>query len=162
MIRSGMAMAALALLAGCGGETRKPAEAEKPATLVAGDYAVVSEVTMLAATDRSTPATPLKLGDKKTVRACVAADGTPDPAMFVEPGDTCTATNSFARAGRLSYQYRCSRPGKGEIFPNADGNYTADGYKAVVVVASSFSSAGNYRLTRMLTAKRVGPCPAQR
>ena len=160
MIKTLMATGALALLAGCGSEAATPAKVEKPATMVAGEYEVLSEVTMLASADQSTPATTLKLGDKATIRACVAADGTPDPTMFIEEGDRCTANHSFVRSGRLSVQYTCNRAGKGEIYPNADGNYTADGYKALVVVASSFAGDGNYKLTRTLTAKRVGACPA--
>ena len=146
--------------AGCGNNAPKAAAVEKPKTLIAGEYEVASEVTKLVSTDQSTPATSLKLGDKATIRACVAADGTPDPAMFVEAGDRCTATSSYVRSGRLSVQYTCTRAGKGELYPNADGNYTADSYKAVVTVGSSFAGDGDYSLTRTLTAKRVGACPA--
>ena len=146
--------------AGCGGEAAKPAAADNPKTPVAGEYEVTSEVTMLASADRTTPATSLKKGDKATMRACIAADGTPDPAMFIEQGDSCTATSTYFRSGRISVQYSCNRPGKGEVFPNADGNYTADGFKAVVVVASGFAGDGDYKMTRMLDAKRVGNCPS--
>jgi Protein of unknown function (DUF3617) len=152
--------AVVAATAGCGKEAPKPAEAETPAMLVAGVYEVVSEVTKLASADKSVPVTKLKLGDKRTFHACVAPDGIPDPAMFVEAGDTCTANNSFVRAGRLSIQYTCNRPGKGELYPNADGNFTADGYKAVVTIGTSFPGTGDYTATRTLTAKRVGTCPA--
>ena len=160
MIRFLTATGVLAMLAGCGSEAAQPARVEKPKTMVAGEYEVVSEVTKLASTDKSIPATKLELGGVETIRACVAANGTPDPAMFVEDGDSCTATNSYARAGRLSVQYTCKRAGQGELYPNADGNYTADGYQALVTVATSFAGAGDYTLTRTLTAKRVGDCPA--
>jgi Protein of unknown function (DUF3617) len=147
-------------LGACGSEAPIPVEAEAPATLPAGQYEVISEVTKLASTDKTVPATRLKQGDKATIRACVAADGTPDVAMFAETGDQCSANNSFVRSGRLSVQYSCQRAGKGELFVNADGNYTADGYKALVTAASSFPGSGDYSLTRTLTAKRVGACPA--
>ena len=156
-----MIMATLAMTtAACGNGAPKPVEVEKPKTMVAGEYEVVSEVTKLASTDKSTPATKLKMGDKEVIRACVAADGTPDPAMFIEAGDTCTTTNSYLRSGRLSVQYSCKRPGKGELYPNADGNFTADGYKALAMTATAFTGNGDYSLTRTLTAKRVGNCPA--
>ena len=160
MIKFLVATGAAIMLAACGSEASKPAAVEKPKTMVAGEYEVVSEVTMLASVDKSTPATKLKLGDKQTIRACVAADGTPDPKMFVEEGDICTANHSYGRSGRMSVQYTCNRAGKGELYPNADGNYTADGYKALVTVASAFAGDGDYALTRTLTAKRVGDCPA--
>ena len=162
MVRTLITAAALVLLGGCGDGAPPPAKVEKPKTMVAGDYEIVSEVTKLVSTDKSTPATPLKLGDKQVIRACVAADGTPDPAMFNEPGDTCSVTNHYARSGRLSVQYSCKRGTKGELYPNADGNYTADGYKALVTVGTSFSGEGDYALTRTLTARRVGDCPAAR
>lgn len=159
MIRTLMATTSLAMLAGCGGEAPKPA-VEKPKTMVAGEYEVVSEVTKLASADRTTPATKLKLGDKQTIRACVAADGTPDPTMFVEAGDKCNVDNSYARSGRLSVQYTCNRAGKGNLNLNADGNFTADSYKVLVTGSSSFPGDGDYTLTRTLTAKRLGACPA--
>ena len=160
MFKFVMATSALVMLAGCGNGTAKPVAVEKPKTMVAGEYEVISEVTKLASTDKSTPATRLKMGDKETIRACVAANGTPDPKMFVEAGDNCTMTNSYARSGRLSVQYTCNRAGKGELYANADGNFTADGYKAMVTAGSSFAGDGDYSLTRTLTAKRVGNCPA--
>ena len=160
MIRLLMAAGTVAMLAGCGSEAPKPAKVEKPKTMVAGEYEIVSEVTKLVSTDKSTPATTLKLGDSQVIRACVAADGTPDPKMFVEEGDICTANHSYGRSGRMSVQYTCNRAGKGELYPNADGNYTADGYKALVTVASAFAGDGDYALTRTLTAKRIGDCPA--
>lgn len=146
--------------AGCGSEPPAPARPEKPKTLVAGEYEVVSEVTKLASTDKKTPATKLKLGGVETIRACIAADGTVDPAMFIEPGDRCTVLNSFARSGRLSIQYDCKRPGTGDLYPNVDGDYTADGYKALVTVGTAFPGDGDYTLTRTLTARRIGACPA--
>jgi hypothetical protein len=155
MIGSG----ALLMLAACSGEAPKPV-VEKPKTLVAGEYEVISEVTMLSSTDKTTPATQLKKGNKQTIRACVAADGTPDPKMFVEAGDKCRVDGSYARSGRLSVQYTCNRAGKGDINLNADGNFTADGYKAIVTAGSSFPGNGDYTLTRMLNAKRLGGCPA--
>ena len=146
--------------AGCGSEPPAPAKPEKPKSLVAGQYEIVSEVTKLASVDKTTPATKLKMGGVETIRACVAADGTADPAMFIEKGDRCTVLNSFARSGRLSIQYDCKRDGTGGLYPNVDGNYTADGYKALVTVGTAFPGDGDYTLTRTLTARRIGACPA--
>ena len=159
MIKILMAAGTFAMLAGCGQEAAKPVKAKAPKTLVAGEYEVTSEVTKLASADKSTPATKLTMGGKEIIRACVAADGTPDLAMFIETGDACTATNSYIRSGRLSVQYTCNRPGKGDIYVNADGNYTADGYKALVTASSAFPGDGDYTLTRTLTARRLGDCP---
>ena len=112
MIKQVGMLGALVLLAGCGSEAPAPVAAEKPKTMVAGGYEVVSEVTKLASVDQSTPATALKMGDKAVISACAAADGTPDAAMFVEAGDTCTATNSYMRSGRMSVQYPATAPAR--------------------------------------------------
>lgn len=154
------ATSAIALLGGCGGEATAPANVEKAKSLTAGEYEISSEVTKVASADKTTPATSAKMGDKAVTRACIAADGAIDPAMFIDAGDKCTAQSSYVRSGRLSIQYSCDRPGKGKVFPAADGNFTADGYEAVVTVGTSFTGDGDYNLTRKLSAKRVGDCPA--
>lgn len=147
-------------LGGCGEEAPAPLKTEVAANLAPGEYEVSSEVTKLASADQSIPATALKVGDKNVTRACVAPDGSPDQAMFVDAGDSCMSDSTYVRSGRLSIQYQCSRPGKGKVFPAADGNFTADGFEAVVTVSTTFAGDGDYSLTRRLTAKRVGACPA--
>lgn len=159
IVMSLAASTAIALLGGCGGEAQKPAATEKAKSLSAGEYEISGEVTKLASADQSTPATTATVGEKTVSRACVAADGKLDPAMFIEAGDSCTAQSSYIRAGRLSVQYQCSRPGKGNVYPAADGNFTADGFEAIVTVGTAFSGDGDYNLVRKLTAKRVGDCP---
>lgn len=159
-IMIGLAATGLAMLGGCGSEEPAPAAPEKALALSPGEYEISSEVTKLASADQSTPATSLKMGETSVTRACVAADGTLDPAMFVDEGDNCSAQSSYVKSGRLSIQYQCTRPGKGNVYPAADGNFTADGFEAIVTVGTAFSGDGDYNLTRKLTAKRVGDCPA--
>lgn len=157
-------MFALMMIAGlgaCGQEAAKPVAVETPATFPAGDYEIASEVIKLASTDQSVPATTLKKGDKQVTRACVAADGTPDPAMFVEPGDTCTVDSNYGRSGRMSVQYSCQRAAKGPLYVNADGNYKADSFDVMVTAATKFSGSGDYELARRLSGKRLGACPAK-
>ena len=146
-----------ALLAAC--EDEPAPQEEQSKALGAGDYEITSEVTRLASSDKSVPATKLKLGDKSVSHACVAADGTPDMAMFVEAGDKCTVLTSYLGAGRLSIQYQCERPRKGTLYTNADGTITDTGYEALVNSNTSFPGTGDYQLTRHLIAKRTGACP---
>ena len=47
----------------------------------------------------------------------------------------------------------------GNLYPAADGNYTADGFEAVVNMSTAFAGSGDYRMTRRLTARRTGDCP---
>ncbi|MDQ3077783.1 MAG: DUF3617 domain-containing protein [Pseudomonadota bacterium] len=154
------ATTAIALMTACGSEAPPAAKAAKAKALTPGEYEVTREVTKLASADQSTPATTATMGEKTVTRACIAADGKLDPAMFVEAGDSCTQQSSYLRSGRLSVQYQCTRPNRGNVYPAADGNFTADGFEAVVTVATAFDGDGDYNLTRMLTARRVGDCPA--
>ncbi len=146
-----------ALLAAC--EDEPPTKEEAAKTLGAGEYEISSEVTRLASSDQSVPATKFKQGDKSVARACVGADGKPDMAMFVEAGDKCSVLTSYLGSGRLSIQYQCDRPGKGVVYTNADGSITDTGYEALVNSNTTFAGTGDYQLTRHLTAKRVGACP---
>jgi hypothetical protein len=149
------------ILAGCdSAEPAKEAKAETPATIAPGEYSYTSEVTKLVSTDKSTPSTKLKQGDKEEGKTCVGADGVIDQALLVEAGDKCTATGTYARSGRVSNQYQCSRAGKGSLYPNADGNFTADGFEILANSSSQFSGDGDYPVTRHIVAKRTGACTA--
>src|SRR5262245_46231243 len=98
-------IAGLALLiSACGSEAPKQEEAkadEEPETLPAGLYEVSSEVVTLASTDKTTPKTTLKQGDKATARACVAEGGKLDPALLAEGDDKCEVKNSYIHYGRM-------------------------------------------------------------
>jgi hypothetical protein len=159
---SGLALA----LTACGGEKKDEAAATAataeaaPAKLAGGLYEVSAEVTQLASTDNSTPATKLKQGEKQVIKACVSADGLPDPALLGEVGDKCEIKNSYIRMGRMSAQMSCSREGHvGYVMPAMMGSYSADGFEGEINTLTYFNEKGDYRLTRKVTAKRVGECP---
>jgi hypothetical protein len=154
------AAAVLGMVTACESEAPKPAAPEKAKSLLPGEFEISSTVTKVESTDKTTPATAAKVGEKSTYRGCVAADGTLEPAIFIDKGDKCTVQNSYVRGGRLSIQYQCTRPGRGPVYPNVDGLFTADGFEAQVNSGTSFSGDGDYRMSRSLTAKRVGDCPA--
>lgn len=153
---------ALVLAACGGGKQEQAAEDQPPATLAAGLYEVSAEVTQLASTDNSTPATRLKQGDKVTTQACVSADGKPAPELLAEAeGDKCEIKNSYIRNGRMSAQMSCTRDGHlGYVMPAMMGSYSADGFEGEINTLTYFNEDGDYRLTRKVTAKRVGDCPA--
>jgi hypothetical protein len=158
---TGLALA----LAACGGEQKKEEEAAAaavPATLASGLYEVSAEVTALTGTDKGTPATKLKQGDKQVIKACVVSDGKPDPALLAEAeSDKCEIKNSYIRNGRMSAQMSCTRDGQsGYVMPAMMGSYSADGFEGEVNTLTYFTAEGDYRLTRKITAKRVGDCPA--
>ena len=157
MMTLGMAGA----LAGCGsGEPAAPKQAAA-AALSAGLYEVSSEVTALASTDNSTPATAAKQGEKTSWRACVPVDSKPSPELLAEPGDTCEIKNSYIRSGRMSAQMSCTREGaSGLIMPAMMGSFTADGFEGDINTLTYFAGEGDYRLVRKVSGKRVGDCPA--
>ena len=157
---------ALALaLAACGGEKKDEAAAAAaaavPAKLAGGLYEVSAEVTQLSSTDNSTPATKLKQGETQVIKACVNADGQPDPELLAEWGDKCEIKNSYIRNGRMSAQMSCSREGQsGYVMPAMMGSYSAEGFEGEINTLTYFVAEGDYRLTRKVTAKRLGECPA--
>ena len=156
------AIGVAAMLAACGGE-QAPAPKEAAAdALKPGLYEVTSEVTALASTDNSTPFTKLKQGDKTVIKACVAADNKPAPELFAEAeGDKCEIKNSYIRYGRLSAQMSCTREGKrGEVMPAMMGSFKADSFEGEITQLSYFIEDGDYRMTRKVSARRIGDCPA--
>jgi hypothetical protein len=155
------ALGATLLLSGCGeSKTQPPPEAAPPEKLAAGLYELTSEVTSLSSTDRTTPATSVKVGDKSVIRACVA-DNIPAPELLGEAGDSCEIKNQYIHFGRMSAQMSCKRPGvTGEIMPAMMGSFTADGFSGDITSLTYFAKDGDYRLVRKVSAKRVGDCPA--
>jgi len=155
--------AGAALLAACSGETEPEAKKEAKAdALQPGEYEYTTKVDERRSTDKTTPATQLKVtaaGEApKTDRVCVTAEGIP-PMTFAEAGDKCTPSSSYMRSGRLSLQFNCNRSGHGALTQAVDGKFTADSFEATVITSSYFSGAGDYSMTRTLSGKRVGECP---
>ena len=160
-----LGLAAAGLLAACSGDVaEEPKKEAKADALQPGEYEVTDKVDELRSTDTTTPATALKVAAageaSPTKRICVGADGAIDPKIFAEAGDKCAATGSYMRGGRLSYQFNCTRAGKGGLGQLVDGKFTADSFEASVNTSTYFSGSGDYALSRTLTGKRVGDCPA--
>ena len=160
-----LGFAAAGLLAACSGDAAKPVKEEAKAdALKPGEYEVIDKVDELRSTDNSTPATKMKMAAageaSPTSRVCVGKDGAIDLKLFAEAGDKCTPSGSYMRGGRLSYQFNCTRAGKGGLSQLVDGKFTADSFEATVSTSTYFGGAGDYALSRTVTGKRVGECPA--
>src|SRR5687768_11786066 len=156
--------AAAGLLAACSGDTAQEAKKEaKAASLQPGEYEVTDKVDEVRSTDNTTPSTTMKVAAageaSPTSRICVGADGAIDPKIFAEGGDKCASTGSYMRGGRLSFQFNCTRSGKGGLSQLADGKFTADSFEVSVSTTTYFNGPGDYALNRTLTGKRVGECP---
>lgn len=158
-----LCVAGLAIaVAACGGEQKPEVTTEEvPAKLTAGLYEMSAEVTQLASTDKTTPATKLNQGEKLVTRACVGADGVPETSMFAEQGDACQVKSSYIRNGRMSVELSCKREGmSGDVMPAMRGDFTKDGFEGDITTLTYFIKDGDYRMTREISARRVGDCPA--
>jgi len=154
--------APLLLLTACSDDAppvdKRASEAKQ---LNAGAYEVQAKVETLTATDHGKPASKLKVGDTTVLKGCVAADGTPDASLFIEAGDQCTATQSYARGAILNVQLHCTRKGtSGSVNYSIDGQFTADAFTAKATTGTSFTTPDDYTLIRDLVGKRVGNCAA--
>ncbi|MEO6247044.1 MAG: DUF3617 family protein [Sphingomicrobium sp.] len=154
--------APLLLLAACSDDAppvdKRASEAKQ---LAAGAYEVQAKVETLTATDTGKPATKMKLGDTTVLKGCVAADGTPDASLFIEPGDACKPTQSYSSGAILNIQYHCARKGtSGSVNYSISGEFTADTFTAKSTEGTSFTTPDDYTLIRDLKAKRVGNCAA--
>lgn len=153
------------LLAGCGGggeASNASAEEDNAAALAPGEYELSMIVEQVRSTDNTTPMTKLKAGaPAATSRACIAADGAIDPKMFAEGSDQCTVTDNYVRNGRMSVQLKCTRAGQtGHVMQLVDGSFKADSFEARVLGSTGFVASGDYDMTRRMTGRRIGDCPA--
>jgi len=79
----------------------------------------------------------------------------------VDDGDKCTIANPYVRNGRIGMDLTCTRKGQsGEVRQSVSGTFTADALDAEVSTTTYLSGTGDYAMTRTVTARRVGECPA--
>lgn len=155
-----LAVTAALVLAGCSEEAPAPEPKAEKAALTPGEYEVSWTVAELGSTDKTTPATELAVGATGTARGCVADSGDLDPALFALAGHECTASNSYARGGRLSLQMECkSAEQPGQIMQSVSGTTTAETIEGEVTTSTYLAGAGDYEMRRTMTARRVGECP---
>ena len=159
MLRLFIVAGAAMVLSACSEEA--PVKQEETAkSLAGGQYEASWTVTNLRSVDKTTPATNLKQDASGTTLACIAADGTIDLALFAEDGDTCTGKNPYVRNGRIGLDISCTRKGTGgEVRQSVSGTFKADTLEAEVTTTTYLAGAGDYAMTRTVTAKRVGVCP---
>ena len=82
--------------------------------------------------------------------------------LLAEDGDRCEIKNSYIRNGRMSAQMSCKRDGmSGDVMPAMMGTFSNDGFEGDITTLTYFIKDGDYRLTRKVTAKRIGDCPAE-
>ena len=149
-------------LGACGGgteEAAKPVETgDDGKTLVAGEYAVSSEITKLYDPGNRSG---LKMGDTAELSVCIGDDGKLPTDMFTpKAGDTCEPESEFVRSGRVASNYRCTRGSQGSLYVAVDGNIVDGALEADTNVSTSFGGGADYMITRRIKATRTGDCPA--
>ena len=66
----------------------------------------------------------------------------------------------LVRNGRIGLDLTCKRKGtSGEVRQSVSGSFKADTLDAEVSTTTYLAGAGDYAMTRTVTAKRVGECP---
>ena len=153
-----LALAWAVALSACGAEPPAAKDDGPPPTFPAGEWEVSTLTETLKGADRDAPATIHKAGATKVARVCAAPGPKPDPALFVETGDKCTADAAYARNGRVNLAYKCDRPGKGMVMPVIDGKYDATSFEVATAVGTYFTGLGDYVMTQRIKGKRLGDC----
>jgi len=160
MLRLIIAAGAAILVSACSEDAPVEQQEAAATALAGGQYEATWKVTSIRSVDRTTPLTNLKQDAAGTTLACVAADGTIDPALFAEDGDTCTIADPYMRNGRMSLSLTCERKGSGgQVRQSVSGTFKKDSLDGEVSTTTYLSGAGDYAMTRTMTAKRVGECP---
>ena len=163
MNRSILIAATAVLLGACSEDAPQQQEGtQQRAALTPGEYEASWTVTEVGSTDKTEPATELTVGATGTARGCVAEGLVLDPALFAEGEDECTPTSSYVRDGRISIQMECRRPDEpGQVMQSVNATSTAESFEGEVSTSSYFSGFGDYSLTRTVTGRRIGECPAE-
>ena len=157
-----LAAAAAVALAGCSEEAPAPQASQAKAALEPGEYEASWTVTEIRSTDKTDPATKLTVGATGSSKACIGQGPAIDLALFAEDGDECKPSNSYARGGRLNIQMQCKRENEaGPVMQTMTGTSTAGGFQGEISTSTYLTGFGDYSMTRTITGKRVGDCPAE-
>jgi outer membrane murein-binding lipoprotein Lpp len=154
------------VLAGCGGEAPKQAEAPKAAAteLSAGQWEVATEVTQFTQMDKGKAAIDTPAGTRATETVCVGAgEGKQPPAALLAGSNayTCTYNNHYMSSGTLNTQLDCRREGvSGQVMMSLDGSYTADTLEANQSLTTYLPGQGDVRIQSKVTGRRTGECTA--
>lgn len=159
-------LAALAALAGCGGEPEQKAKAPAAAqALQAGQWQSHFAVTNFRQADEGRPRLNLPQGTRVEAGSCVGPEDTtrPPPELFVGDGfRSCEWAPSFyMRGGRLVSGMTCQRPGVGEVEVTVNVDFTADSYQGTVEMLTRLPTDGDVVIAASAEGRRTGECTAE-
>jgi hypothetical protein len=152
----------LVAAAACSGGEEKKAD-EAAATLEAGQWEVVSEVTEFRSTDKATPALKAAKGDKVTSAACIEEGdkAKPKAELFAGAGYECKYKNSYIKNGRINASVSCERDAlEGEIMMSIQGTYTGTTFEGTVDTISYLSGEGDFAMNSRMSGRKTAPACA--
>ena len=153
----------LCLAAACsgGGEEKKSEEAA--ATMQAGQWEIVSEVTAFRSTDKATPALKAAAGDKSASAACIEAgkEDKPPAEMFAGVGYECDYKDRYISGGRINLSLECEREAlEGKVMVSVQGTYKGDSFEGTSTATSFLPGDGDFVMNSKVSGRRTGPACA--
>ena len=153
----------LMLAAGCGGDAA-PEEKKggRLASLEAGQFELVSEVTTLSSVDDGAPAINTPVGTRATHNVCVTSSGRAPTELFSGEGYECSYNNYYVRNGRINALLSCSRAGlQGDISMTVDGTFESGQLTYNRNIRTILASDGDVLINHRVTGRRTGDCAAE-
>ena len=150
----------LLVTAACGSNEaeKNTAAPARAATVAAGQYALVSEVTALTNLDGGQARIDTPPGTRAEYQVCVGGDR-PDPVLFTGEDYDCDYKDYYARNGRMNVTLECTRDGLSwNINIMSDGEFTADGVEFTRELGTQLSTEGDVRISARVTGRRTGDC----
>ncbi|HEX8194120.1 MAG TPA: DUF3617 family protein [Allosphingosinicella sp.] len=154
-------LAALAALAGCGGEEKAKAPAAAAREMTAGQWQSTLAVTSFRQTDRApTPLLNMPVGTRAEGAACIGEGETrrPPPQLFVgRDFENCVwGDNFYLGNGRLNAPMTCQRDGVGEVEVTVNVAFTGDSYQGTVDMLTRLTAEGDVLLSARAEGRRTG------
>ncbi|HEY0013490.1 MAG TPA: DUF3617 family protein [Allosphingosinicella sp.] len=154
--------AAIAALAGCGGEEKAKAPAAQAREMSAGQWQSSLEVTNFRQTDQAPqPLLNMPVGTRSQGAGCIAEGETrrPPPQLFVGPDfKNCVwGENFYMGRGSINGPMTCQRDGVGEVEVTVVATFTADRYEGRVDMLTRLAAEGDVILSARAQGSRTGP-----
>ena len=151
----------LLIVAACGGEggtAEKNTTQTKAASVAAGQWELISEVTAFNTVGGGSPQINTPVGTRTTENVCVG-EGRPPASLFSGEGYECRYDNYYGRRGRMNATLLCSHEGLvGDIPVTADGQFAADTLEYTRDIRTSLAGEGDVQITARVTGRRTGEC----
>jgi hypothetical protein len=157
-----LGLAAVGLLAACGGGESANKAKGAAASLEPGQYEVTAQVTQFRKADEGVPKMKAEPGSRTTRSVCVTDGASLPPELFADEGFTCrNGTSNYVRAGRINANVSCTRPDlKGDLGYVMTGTFEAQSFRAERQFSTALATDGDVVIASTLEGRRTGACTA--